>query len=533
MTDCVVGMVTCSSRVEARKLAKAVLAKKLAACINIIGALESHYWWKGKLERAGECLLLIKTTRAKSRAVEQAIRAAHSYDVPEIIFLSSVAGERRYLKWLRSSMSGGGTRSVASDAGRRPRRSVALQVKRAVTLLLIALSVAGAKAGQFEDLVKQLGSTNEEDRAEAAESLTQIGGPRAQKQFREMIASSNPEHRQMAAVGLLQVSDEDEDLERVHKCLKDENSTVRWSAVVALGQSGRLEAIPCLDELAKSDTSDSVREAAGEAVARLRASPQWVRTLLDALKQGRELKKPVLAYFFLRDSEYCQKLEEGLFTDRAVLDEAEKFVCARVNAATEADVARKFDVRGAPTILLLDGDGNEMTRVTGLVDKPALLAKLSEARRSKLTFREAKRLAQRNPADVQANWKVAEGYLEESREDLAEPHLRNVVEHDEENRYGFTDNAMFALGYCLGRRGEYAQAVYSFEHLLERWPNFKDKDKALYCLGLSQLALGRQDKGRAALEQLIREFPDGAIVKSAKVALDKLEAKDKGHGQNH
>jgi TolA-binding protein len=347
-----------------------------------------------------------------------------------------------------------------------------------------------------------------------------------------MLASPNPEQRQIAVVGLLQVSDDEEDVERARKCLKDENATVRWSAAVALGQSGRSEAIPWLEETAKSDDSDSVREAAGEGAAKLRASPQWVRTVPDALKQGRMLKKPVLAYFFLRDSEFCQKIEEGLFTDRAVLDEAEKFVCARVNAATQADLVRKFDVRGAPTILLLDGDGNEMTRVTGLVDKPALLAKLSEARRSKLTFREAKRLASQNPGDVQANWKVAEGYLEDGREDLAEPHLRNVVEHDAENRYGYTDNAMFALGYCLGRRGEYAQAVYSFEHLLERWPNFKDKDKALYCLGLSQLALGRRDKGRAALEQLLREFPDASVVKSAKAALEKLEAKDKGDGKN-
>lgn len=509
MTDCVVGMVTCPSRIEARKLAKAILTKKLAACVNIMGAVESHYWWKGKLERAGEYLLLIKSTRTRSRAIEQAVKAAHSYEVPEIIFLPIVAGEKRYLKWLRGS------------------------VAKLVVIAGLALGVTGAKAGQFEDLVKQLGSTNEESRAEAAESLTHIGGPRAQKQFREMIASSSPERRQMAAVGLLQVSDEDEDLERVRKCLKDENSTVRWSAAVALGQSSRLEAIPWLEEVAKSDDSDSVREAAGEAAAKLRASPQWVRTLPDALKQGRELKKPVLAYFFLPDSEYCRKLEEGLFSDRAVLDETEKFVCARVNAAAEASATRKFDVRGAPTILLLDADGNEMSRVTGLVEKPALVAKLSDARRSKLTFREAKRLAQHNPADVQANWKVAEGYLEEGREDLAEQHLRNVVEHDGENRYGYTDNAMFALGYCLGRRGEYAQAVYSFEHLLERWPNFKDKGKALYCLGLSQLALGRQDQGRAALEQLIREFPDAPIVKSAKVALDKLGAKDKSNDKTH
>ena len=60
------------------------------------------------------------------------------------------------------------------------------------------------------------------------------------------------------------------------------------------------------------------------------------------------------------------------------------------------------------------------------------------------------------------------------------------------------------------------------EQLLKRWPEFKDKDKALYCLGLSQLALGQKDKGRATLEKLVAEFPESATVKSAKRALEKL-----------
>jgi TolA-binding protein len=259
--------------------------------------------------------------------------------------------------------------------------------------------------------------------------------------------------------------------------------------------------------------------------------PHWVGTLPEALKQGRALTKPVLAYFFIRQSEYCRKLEEGLLSDRAVLDEAEKFVCVRVNAAEDPETARKFDVRGAPTILFLDGAGNEMSRITGLVDKSALLAKLDEARQSKMTFREAHRRALKDPADVQANWHVAEIYLEEGREDLAEPHLRNVVDHDQDNQYGFTDDATFALGFVLGKRGEYAQAAYAFEHLVDRWPGFKDKDKALYCLGLSELVLGQKDKGRAALEELVREFPNSGAVKSAQQALAKMGDKEGANGQ--
>jgi len=501
MTNAVMGLVTCSSRAEARKVAKAVLTKKLAACVNIVGGLESHYWWRGKLENAREFLLLIKTTRARARGVTSAVKAAHSYEVPEIIFVPVVAGERRYLKWIGSCVA-----------------------KIAIMVLLASTSIA--RADQVDDLLKQLGSTNEEERAEAADTLTRVGGPRVEKEFREMLKSTSPERRQVAVVGLLQVSDSNEDLELVHASLKDDNSVVRWSAVLVLQNSGRAEAIPWLEEVGKSDQTDSVREAAIEALVKLRGGIRWVRSLSDAEKQARQLKNPILAYFFLRDSDYCQKLEEGVLADKSVVDVAEEFVCVRIDAAKQADEARKLDVRGAPTILFLDGQGNEMSRVAGLVEKEQLLTKLNEAKRSKLTFREARRLATQNPGDVQANWKVAETYLEEGREDLAEPNLRNVVEHDEENQYGYTDKAMFALGFALGKRGEYAQAAYSFEKLLERWPEYKDKDKALYCLGLSQLAVGQKDKGRARLEQLLKEFPNSSTAKSAQAALDKLKKKE-------
>src|SRR5580700_1896566 len=103
MTNAVVGLVTCSSRAEARRVARAVLAKKLAACVNIVGGLESHYWWRGKIESARECLLLIKTTRARMVGVTSAVKAVHSYEVAEVIFLPVIEGEKNYLKWVSAS----------------------------------------------------------------------------------------------------------------------------------------------------------------------------------------------------------------------------------------------------------------------------------------------------------------------------------------------------------------------------------------------------------------------------------------------
>jgi periplasmic divalent cation tolerance protein len=482
------GFVTCSSRAEARKLARAVLAKKLAACVNILGNVESHYWWQGKLDRSRECLLILKTTGNHVKALTQTIQMHHSYDTPEIIFTRIGAGERRYLQWIRRSV------------------------------LALALVALPCRADQFGDWVKQLGSTNEEARAEAAEHIAQMGGPRAEKQFREMIAADNPERRQMAVVGLLQVSDSDANLELVRARLKDDNSTVRWSAVLALGQSGRQEAIPWLQEVAGTN---EVGEAATEAIAKLQASIHWLRSLPDALKQARQLKKPVLAYFSLRGEALSEQFADGVLADKSVVDAAQEFVCVRLNL----DEARQHDVRGAPTILILDGRDNEMLRIAGLIEKDKLLAKLENVRQGKTTFLQARRQAKQHPEDAQANWRVAETYLEEGREDLADPFLRNVINADESNRYGYTDNALFALGFVLGKRGQHAQSAFCMEQLLEKWPEFKDKDKVLYCLGLSQLALGQKDKGRATLEKLVAEFPTSATVQSAQRALEKLGEK--------
>lgn len=94
-------LTNCSSPKEARRIAKALVERRLAACVNTIAApVESVYRWKGKIEKAKEYLLLIKTSRARFAAVERTIRESHSYDVPEIIAVPIVSGSRDYLSWL-------------------------------------------------------------------------------------------------------------------------------------------------------------------------------------------------------------------------------------------------------------------------------------------------------------------------------------------------------------------------------------------------------------------------------------------------
>jgi periplasmic divalent cation tolerance protein len=101
LTDKLVVLVTCSSPAEARRIARAVVEARLAACVNIVpGAVQSIYRWKGKVESARERLLLIKTSRRRLAKLCKAVEQLHSYDVPEFIALPIAAGSPAYLAWV-------------------------------------------------------------------------------------------------------------------------------------------------------------------------------------------------------------------------------------------------------------------------------------------------------------------------------------------------------------------------------------------------------------------------------------------------
>jgi periplasmic divalent cation tolerance protein len=106
-------LVTAPDLRVARRLARAALEARLAACANLVPRIESHYWWREAIERATEILILLKTTRARLAALERLILANHPYDTPEFIVVPLVGGSARYLDWV--SM-------VARPRGQRVRR---------------------------------------------------------------------------------------------------------------------------------------------------------------------------------------------------------------------------------------------------------------------------------------------------------------------------------------------------------------------------------------------------------------------------
>ena len=100
MTDKRIVLTTAGSEEEARNIARELVERRLAACVNIVPQVESIYRWQGKVESAREWLLVIKTTAERFEKVRDAIRELHSYDLPECIAVAVEDGSPEYLNWL-------------------------------------------------------------------------------------------------------------------------------------------------------------------------------------------------------------------------------------------------------------------------------------------------------------------------------------------------------------------------------------------------------------------------------------------------
>ena len=104
----IIVLMTTGSKREAQRIAQTLLKKRLISCANIIGPVESHFLWQGRIDKANEFLVLMKSQQSLFSKLAKAVKKMHSYDVPEILGVPIVEGLQPYLKWLDSILSSSG-----------------------------------------------------------------------------------------------------------------------------------------------------------------------------------------------------------------------------------------------------------------------------------------------------------------------------------------------------------------------------------------------------------------------------------------
>lgn len=100
MKDYLVVFITTGNAAEAERIADVLVSSRKAACVNILPHVDSRFWWQGKIDSADEALLIVKTKAALLDEIIKLVKENHSYEVPEIVALPIVGGNRDYLKWI-------------------------------------------------------------------------------------------------------------------------------------------------------------------------------------------------------------------------------------------------------------------------------------------------------------------------------------------------------------------------------------------------------------------------------------------------
>jgi len=117
-------LITASNAKEGQKIAMGLVRGRFAACVNVVPQVVSCYWWKGKVEKSSEVLLLVKTQKRRLPMLIRWVKSHHSYTVPEVVALPILSGNPDYLKWLDHSLGSVPPRRIGeprqrSDGGKR------------------------------------------------------------------------------------------------------------------------------------------------------------------------------------------------------------------------------------------------------------------------------------------------------------------------------------------------------------------------------------------------------------------------------
>jgi periplasmic divalent cation tolerance protein len=98
--DTLLAYITCKDADDARRIGKTLVMERLAACVNILPKMESHYWWNGKIESDQEAVLIAKTRADAREALQARVIDLHPDEVPCVVFLPVAGGNPDYLDWI-------------------------------------------------------------------------------------------------------------------------------------------------------------------------------------------------------------------------------------------------------------------------------------------------------------------------------------------------------------------------------------------------------------------------------------------------
>ena len=246
----------------------------------------------------------------------------------------------------------------------------------------------------------------------------------------------------------------------------------------------------------------------------------WTQSYQQALEQAQEEGKLILAYLYTDWCGYCKKMEAETFTDQAVIDEmSDSYVWLKLNAETDEEgrqLQERFNITGYPGLLLLDGDGQEMERISGFVPAGAFRQRVAAAAGGPDSFVSLLRTASREPDSIDVQYRLAEEYIERGDFSAAIERLRRVIELDPENNSGKADLSYYYLALSLASQGNEEMALLELDSLESSFPRSDYIADSTFLRGQIYYHSGNRDQAEKVLTAYVQDYPEHIHVSKAR-----------------
>lgn len=246
----------------------------------------------------------------------------------------------------------------------------------------------------------------------------------------------------------------------------------------------------------------------------------WIQSYQQALKQAQQEDKLILAYLYTDWCGYCKKMEAETFTDPAVIDEmSDSYVWLKLNAETDGEgrqLQERFNITGYPGLLLLDGDGQEMERISGFVPAGAFRQRVAAAAGGPGSFVSLLRTASQEPDSIEVQYRLAEEYIERGDFSAAIERLRRVIELDPENSSGKADLSYYYLALSLASQGNEEMALLELDSLESSFPGSDYIADSTFLRGQIYYHSGNRDQAEKVLAAYVQDYPEHIHVSKAR-----------------
>jgi TolA-binding protein len=268
----------------------------------------------------------------------------------------------------------------------------------------------------------------------------------------------------------------------------------------------------------------------GLAIIHYTAKPtriDWERDYSKAIQKAQAEKKLIVADMFTDWCALCKQMDAETFADPKVVESmADKYVWLKLNTETEEDgkrLQKEFAILTYPTILVLDGQGEEMDRIDRFLAAEQFRERSQSFASNPDSVGSLKQAVQQQPNSVPARYALAEKLLTENNYAKAQPQFEKVIELDPENREGKTDLSQYNIALCLASQEKFVEAIAQLDLLESRFPRSEAVPDAAVLRGQIYHCCNKLDEAQAVLRQYVDKYPTHGHIQEVENLLSVME----------